>query len=188
MKSEIFPKFLEAIENGDDQAAMQVLFAYKERICRIVRHRLRSNVLQRCLDSSDLWQSAALRLLGDWKEGNVVFRTEAELVAWLSRVVRNLIASAGRAPRNQMLDLATNNHRAPQAPDEAKAAEIRDLLRHVHGQLDQPDRTMLELQLAGLTQKDLAERLGVSVSTVQRRLYEIRRRLRDALRGGNQVQ
>ncbi len=67
-------------------------------------------------------------------------------------------------------------------PDEEISAEVASWLPAFIGLLDAPTREALELsELEGLTQREVAERLGLSPSGAKSRVQRGRHKLREAL-------
>jgi RNA polymerase sigma factor (sigma-70 family) len=59
--------------------------------------------------------------------------------------------------------------------DPFKSAEMRDLMNHLMGQIqDEKSRSIIELKKEGLTNGEIAQRLGIAEVTVYRKLERIR--------------
>lgn len=136
-------------------------------------------------ESYDLAQEVYVRVLRSMKN----YRGEAHW-AYLEPIVRrvayNWIRDSHAAKRNAVLvsdevlvDLADENVSPPDAGLDQQAAAQR--LRDSIAQLPANDRTVLLLQLDGLSYEDMVAKLGLSLSAVKSRLNAARNRLKELL-------
>lgn len=117
------------------------------------------------------------------------FGGEARVSTWIYRVCLNTAMawrrSAGRQARR--LDPETDVAAlAAEAASPAARAERGDLLAHVFRALQElaaPDRSLLLLQLDGLSYRDIAEVLGVTENHVGVALNRARKRLAAQMKG-----
>jgi RNA polymerase sigma-70 factor (ECF subfamily) len=104
------------------------------------------------------------------------------LHAWVLRVARNAIVDHYRARR----PVATASEELAADDAEAKQAERAGLLASfrafIHALPAAQREAVLLTEYEGLTQAELARRLGVAVSTVKSRVQRGRKRLERALR------
>lgn len=106
---------------------------------------------------------------------------EDRLAPWLFQITRNTITDHYRKRRLPSIDLDGVERRAPEEAETAEAS-VRASLRAMVDQLPDKSREALILtEFEGLTQKQLAERLGISVSGAKSRVQRARAQLRDEL-------
>ncbi len=141
----------------------------------------------------------ALRRLGDrgraedavqetftaiWRSAASYKRERGRCAPWLYAVARNAIADRGRA----------RNEPAAEAPDEpapdpgpAERAEQGWLAWRIHralGELPERERSLIELAYwGGLSQSEIADRLGIPLGTVKTRTRTALAHLADTLEG-----
>ncbi|MEM6930557.1 MAG: sigma-70 family RNA polymerase sigma factor [Myxococcota bacterium] len=129
----------------------------------------------------DLVQQAALRLVrgvgarfaepGGWRD-------EAQRGAYLRRVVHSVQADHFRRQRPAAPEAEVAVEPAP-ARHEELTDQVADWLPHFVEQLPEPYRSaMREVELNGTSQRELADRLGLSSSGVRTRVQRGRKRLR----------
>jgi RNA polymerase sigma-70 factor (ECF subfamily) len=140
--------------------------------------RLRAFVARRVddeTDAEDIVQDVFLRIhtrldtLGD----------ESKLTAWVYQIARNAIVDhyRGRRPATGLPESVT----APEAPPEDVATELLPGLGSMLERLGAADREALFLtEVEGLTQRELADRLGLSLPGAKSRVQRARRKLRQA--------
>lgn len=166
---------VEAACAGDQQARASVLARFTP-LVRATASRLID--VDRVDDVVQESLAAALRSLPD-------LRTPAAFPSWLRLIVRK---QASRL-RGYDIDVALNDVALTDLDrvdgyetDPADQVEHRDLaavVRVALGAVSDQDRRLLELRyLAGWTNDELAELLGVTNGTIRKRLHDARRRLR----------
>lgn len=116
-------------------------------------------------------------------------RDAARLRPWLRAVAVNRARHEARVNARRLSpDSLDRGGDELAAPDEAHAAQARDALSHVLAmarRLDPDYREPLLLKaVQGLSQREIAETLGLSVTTVETRLARARRLLRRQLAAG----
>ena len=134
-------------------------------------------------DCEDVVQEVFLRML----RGLSALRDDERFGPWVYRLARNAIADHHRSARRHPIAEEMND--AEEEPpidieeDERKAEQ--DLAAYVAmfvAMLESPYREALTLtELEGLTQKEAAEMLGVSLSAMKSRVHRGRERLRAML-------
>lgn len=115
--------------------------------------------------------------------------------AYLFTIARNHLINAARRARIVSFDLVADLEAASVAEDQATPERLlsaRDELRHVQAALAQmPERrreiVMLK-KIEGLSQNEIATRLGVSVSTVEKQLTAGMRFIAEWMLGAGEVQ
>lgn len=101
--------------------------------------------------------------------------------SWFYQITRNLIIDYYRR-RREMAELPESFPAEPDLPEEDPAAALALSLNDIIQALPEPDRQALMLtEYQGLSQKQLAERLGISVSGAKSRVQRAREKLRDML-------
>ena len=111
-------------------------------------------------------------------------RDEQLLTAWVYRIARNALTDyyrrAGRTPPLQ--PVGEDNVIHPQQTDADRTREFSSCIVPMIRALPEPYREALLLsEIGGLSQKELAERLGISYSGAKSRVQRGREKLRDML-------
>jgi RNA polymerase sigma-70 factor (ECF subfamily) len=140
-----------------------------------VRRRVASDA-----DADDVLQEVALRLY----RGLSSLDDEGRFGPWMMRVARNAIADHQRArARHPVVDEphAPEPEPAPE-PEDAVAQRLAQVIALFVVQLPSPYREAITLtELQGLTQKEAAELVGISLSGMKSRVQRGRARLRELL-------
>jgi RNA polymerase sigma-70 factor (ECF subfamily) len=146
--------------------------------------RLRGFILSRVpdeADADDLLQEVFLRIHTNLQ----TVRDLQRLESWIFQITRNTIADYYRARRRSVpLDEAVyENHPAASEPEEPAALEeLASTLRDVVEALPEPYRQALLLtEFEGLSQREMAFRLGLSFSGAKSRVQRARQKVMDAL-------
>jgi RNA polymerase sigma-70 factor, ECF subfamily len=125
------------------------------------------------------------------------FRAQSSFKTWLLRVVSNAALDLGRqrGRRETIIQpgaAADNDGAGPSVPDQPtrrlERADLRRLLDDALAMLPEAQRRTFVLHAdAGLSYREVAEVLGISIGTVMSRLYYARQKLRSFLaeRTGN---
>ena len=113
-------------------------------------------------------------------------QSEEKLAAWVFRVARNAVTDYYRSPRSRpTAELGdANDLPTTEASGEAEAvtAELSACLRPMIERLPQPYRQALELtEFEGLTQQELADRVGIGLSGAKSRVQRAREQLKAML-------
>lgn len=142
---------------------------------------LRAFVQRRVADphaAEDIVQDVFVKLARQLAAGPLV----GPVPAWLFRVARNAIVDHYRARRPEA---AIPTDLAADAPSPTADADAKPLFasfrRFLHSLPAEQREALLLTEYEGLTQKALADRLGVAVSTVKSRVQRGRKNLEKAL-------
>jgi RNA polymerase sigma-70 factor, ECF subfamily len=149
-----------------------------------VAYRLAFRVLRDQVLAQDAVQEA---FLAAWRTAVSFDPARGKASTWLLTLVhRRAVDLVRREERRRADPLDPLPVASVEAVDES--AEVREQRRAVQGalaQLPQEQREALELAYyGGLTQSELAERLGVPLGTVKSRMFAALARLRDLLEAG----
>ncbi len=135
--------------------------------------RIRATVARRVRDASavdDIVQDTYLRAARGWSQ----LRSPERAPAWLARVAANVVADHFRQRR------PLTTAREPAAPEDADVlAWAAQCLPAMLDELPEPFRDALRLDLAGVTQREIARTSGISVSGAKSRVQRGRARLRE---------
>jgi RNA polymerase sigma-70 factor, ECF subfamily len=131
-------------------------------------------------DVDDVVQNVFLRM----QRGLSDLRDDERFGPWVYRVARSAIADHHRSSRRHPIaDADPADEPSPEGEDERTAEQ--DLAAYVAtfiAMLDSPYREALTLtELEGLTQREAAEMMGISVSGMKSRVQRGRQQLREAL-------
>jgi RNA polymerase sigma-70 factor (ECF subfamily) len=109
-------------------------------------------------------------------------REDEKLEAWLFQVARHAILDHFRTRSGMRRAGELPDDLSEKIPPADVSAEVASWLEPMMGLLPEDDREALRLtDLDGLRQKDLAARLGLSVTGAKSRVQRARARLKDAL-------
>jgi RNA polymerase sigma-70 factor (ECF subfamily) len=151
-----------------------------ESIWRRFSDRLRSFIRSRVPDEAtaeDILQDAFLRIHA--KMGTV--RDVDRLESWIYQITRHVIADYYRSRRTTS-ELSETQFVWEDAPEEDLVARLAADVREMAEALPEPYRDAFVLTAyQGLSQKDLAERLGISYSGAKSRVQRARQKVRDML-------
>src|SRR5262245_13241297 len=137
-------------------------------------------------DAEDLVQETYTRAL----QGSAQFTPGTNLKAWLFRILRNTFISRHRRQRHNPtiggLDTVDPNAQGPTREEWLRDDRELELLRKVVGAeieralmtLSEEARTVILLDLEGLTEVEVAQIVGCAVGTVKSRLARARATLR----------
>ena len=167
---------LEAVGRGDDDA-LGVLY---DRFGRPA-YRLAFRILRDSALAEDAVQEAFLAL---WRSADAYKRERAKPSTWILTVVHRRavdIVRREQSRRGDPLEVAPEPTSGP-ADEDAVLRERRAAVQAALTELPGEQRQALELAYyGGLTQSELAERLGVPLGTVKSRMFAGLGRLRELL-------
>ncbi len=146
------------------------------RLHRFIRVRVKEDA-----DADDILQEVFLRIHTNLDTVRELERLES----WIYQITRNCITDYYRARRTSLSleDEGIENTLAGDEPEEPGAvAELAPALRELVEALPEPYRQALILtEYEGLSQKAMAERLGLSFSGAKSRVQRARQKVMDAL-------
>jgi RNA polymerase sigma-70 factor (ECF subfamily) len=170
-------------ERADPGRLGREALAYADTLYHLARYLTRS-----ATDAEDLVQETYARALGAAHQ----FTPGTNLKAWLFRILRNTFLSQYRHERHNPMvgGLDTVAPTAPEAAQWLRGDLELDRLRKVVGEeieralmsLSDEARTVILLDLEGLTESEVAAVVGCAVGTVKSRLARARAALREQLR------
>ena len=167
---------LEAVGRGDDDA-LGVLY---DRFGRLA-FRLAFRILRDRALAEDAVQEAFLAV---WRSADAYKRERAKPSTWILTVVHRRavdIVRREQSRRGEPLEVAPEPSAGP-ADEDAVLRDRRAAVQAALTQLPGEQRQALELAYyGGLTQSELAERLGVPLGTVKSRMFAGLGRLRELL-------
>jgi len=161
---------------------------YEPEVRLVARVRLGA-ALRPYLDSMDLVQSVHRSLMSGLREDKFDISSPERLVALALTMVRRKIARRWRCHRRQHrlshagLDSAEN---LPQLlvsvcsseSDPQTVATLRDQMERLMSTLDETERRLIEMRLAGCTTAEVGRQLRLDPDVLRVRLSRLRRRLR----------
>ncbi len=169
------------LRERDESALGEVIEAYGERVAAVV-----SGILRDQDAVEDVVQTTFTKA---WFRIGA-FRGGSGLYTWLYRVAINAakdyIKGRSRRPAAPLDDQQAARLPAdtPHVLEGIERRELRKRVRSAIGELPERYRVVLALrELEGMAYDEIAEVTGLSLGTVESRLFRARRRLRDLLRG-----
>jgi RNA polymerase sigma-70 factor, ECF subfamily len=169
-----------------NQLAFQLLVErYQGRMFALARHYTRNQV-----EVEDIVQDTFLKAFTHLGS----FERQSSLYTWLARIAINtaldFLKRHGRSPVQavedlevvQALDRARPNSRSPAPDSQLERDEIARITQEVLAELPEIFRTVLVLrEFEDLPYQEIADILGISIGTVESRLFRARARFRDKL-------
>lgn len=176
-------------DNPDDETAVrQVLAGKREMFVPLLRRHYASTLRlsQRILDSEteaeDVAQEAALQAFLNLRR----LREPRQFAAWLHSIAANLARSTQRRrrplPLEPLVEGAWSIDASPTPEEVRSTRELHDTILQALDHLSNVNRdAVIGYYLEGQSYAELAELLGVPLSTIKGRLYKGRRELEPAL-------
>lgn len=172
-------ELLNAIARGDEQALAVLYDRYKSILFGLILRILHSRA-----ESEDVLQEVFLQV---WKRAADFDETRGRPFTWLVTVARSRAIDRLRSRESRERVASEAAHAAPEAVSDAvedaikseEGAVVRDALAKLP---DEQRRTLLLAYFEGLTQTEIAARLGAPLGTVKTRMRSGMTRLRELLR------
>ena len=170
-------ELVEAVARGDEQAFAALYDAYER-----VAYGLALRVLRDQALAQDAVQDAFLAV---WRTAASFDGSRASAQAWLLTIVHRRAVDLVRREERRRADVLPDDELLGAGSSTGEEAELRDRRRAAQAalaELPADQRQALELAYyAGLSQSEIAERLGVPLGTVKSRMFAGLARLRDLL-------
>lgn len=178
-------RLLRAWRGGDDAALEELTPLVYRDLRRLAGHSLRSERGSHTLQATALVHEVFLRLVG----ADVAWQDRAHFLSVAARAMRRILVdharSHGRKKRGGDRQRVTLEETAVIAPGPRPEILALDQALDRLAQLDERKAGLVELvYFGGLTQREAAEVLGVSIPTVERELRQARAWLRRELSPG----
>lgn len=166
---------------GDQLAFQRLVERHQDRLFALVRHYTRNPV-----EIEDLVQETLLKAFARLAS----FQSQSSFFTWLYRIATNTILDwlkrQGRNPVQPVEDIEVASGAVPPAimrPDARLAREeIARITQEVLAELPEIFRTVLVLrEFEDLAYQEIADVLGISIGTVESRLFRARARFKERL-------
>jgi RNA polymerase sigma factor (sigma-70 family) len=181
-----FADLLARVRGGDDVATAELVRRYERAVLRSVRSRL-SQSMRGAMDSMDVMQSVHRSLLTGVKNERFQLTTPQQLIGLAVMMVQRKVARHWRKLK-RFPTIGSHSTGSGSTPvlevissDEAPPSEIamaNDLLERFLSQLDDFDRELVRLKLAGHSSVESATILGRDPAFVRMRWSRLRQLLR----------
>ena len=178
--------FLRRIHDGDEDAARDLLLKYEAEVRLVVRRQL-PRLLRSRFDSLDFLQSVWGSFFHRVRTTPTEFDDGRHLVAFLARAAKNKVIDEYRRAGSQKGDMRREEplwadgdrpkEVAAQMETASQVAEANEAFVKLRDLVPEERRALLDLKAAGLSSREIGERLGISERTVQRVLEDLRRRV-----------
>lgn len=125
--------------------------------------------------AEDLMQDISIAL---WRNRDKMWAIPAgvQRTAWIWRVARNAaVDTLRKSPELQSLDDSMTGDMVTE--DHTLVDSLYEEISH----LDEPDRTLVRMQLAGYSYEEIAKKIGITEKNVSVRLVRIKEKLRNAM-------
>jgi len=177
------------LDHGDADAVDRLLPVVYEELRQLARSKLRSEREDHTLNATALVHEAYMKLVDQTR---VQWQNRAHFFSVAARAMRRILIDHAKArlAEKRGAGAAVATFYEDDVPRETKAEELIDLddaLRRLEV-LDERQARIVEMSFfVGLTQPEIAEALGISVSTVERSWRLARAWLSRELRGGGKA-
>ncbi len=181
-----FLEILMQARGGDRNALTRLVDQYEKKLRVVARVQL-GPALRPYLDSQDLVQSVHRSLMAGLRDEKFDISSPDQLIALTITMLRRKVARLWRRMRRQeRIDNGSNNNSdvvdlltsisAPRADPEAEA-DFRDSVSFLCEQMDDVERSILDLRLHGFAAPEIATQIGLSSVNVRVRMTRLRQRL-----------
>jgi RNA polymerase sigma factor (sigma-70 family) len=178
-------RLVQGCKAGDADAERQHFVKYITRLQLLLAARIPAGACRR-FDPGDVAQSVLISLFRAAREDRLVLERSGDLWAWLVRIAFNKLSSRLRMHMALSRSTAVEEVESEgggldrtlgflidEAPTVEEVAAIADELDHLFGPPGSPLRDLVDLRLQDMTFEEIGRRLGVSHTTVGRRLQKI---------------
>jgi RNA polymerase sigma-70 factor (ECF subfamily) len=182
-----FAGLLARVRGGDDDAAAELVRRYERAVLRSVRSRL-SRSIRGAMDSMDVMQSVHRSLLTGVRNQRFQLQTPQQLIGLAVVMVQRKVARHWRKLKrfpevgNQAAESDSFSPLEAMASDESPPSEIataNDLLDRFLSELNEFDRELVRLKLAGHSSAESAAILGREAAFIRMRWSRLRQTLRE---------
>lgn len=177
------------LQNGDAQAATDLVQRYEPELRRAVRVRLTDPRLRRLLDSADVCQSVFAQFFVRVSMGAYDLNDSGDLAALLLTMTRHKLLDKIRWMTSLRRDQRRLDEAGAQAVDRASArlpgpaeqADQNDLLAEVRRRLTDEERRVFDLRAAGREWQDVAVEMNANPDALRKKLTRALDRVADEL-------
>jgi RNA polymerase sigma-70 factor (ECF subfamily) len=174
-----FDELMRRVRKGDADAAAEIVRRFESPVRVAVRIRLTDPTLRRQFDSMDICQSVLASFFFRAACGEFDVQHPTQLVALLTKMARNKLATQARNNRRQRRDVRRVTARTPTAfaklvsrsPGPARQAEGRELLREAWQRMDHQLRQIASRRIDGQSWDQVASAMGGSAEA-RRKEYQ----------------
>jgi RNA polymerase sigma-70 factor (ECF subfamily) len=173
-----FPRLLQRVRAGDEEAAAQLFRQFEPYLRRIVRLQLTDPRLGRLIDSEDVCQSVFAVFFVRASLGEFELSSPAELLQLLSTMARNRLRDQARRCQAGRRG-GGSAHESPAAlegvaadqPTPSRIVSARERLQRVRGLLSEDERRLADQRAAGRTWAEIAAQEGLQPDAARMRLH-----------------
>lgn len=181
MENAEFQDFLQALREGDEPAAEQLLRRYEAALRRVIHLRLTDQHLRRVFDSGDIFNSILLEFLKRVRKGEFALHSLDDLGNLLVTMALNKLRSKARKERRHTGGLPEQWDPAADELSPSQAASRQDLVQEVRRRLGAFECRLHDLKAAGKTWAEVAAEVGGDPSSLRIRLARAITRVRKEL-------
>lgn len=185
-----FAELMQRASRGDLDAQTEICQHYEPKV-RVVARVLLGPALRTHFDSLDLVQSVHRSLLIGLRNEKFDISTPEKLIALANTIVRRKVARKWRRAlsyeriEHRLSDssaslVQTLSSISHASDDPVAQAEYQDQVAKICENLNDFERNMLELRLAGYTSGEVAKKLGIQMVALRVRWHRMRQRLEAA--------
>ena len=176
---------LRRVQDGDEDAARELLSRYEAEVRLVVRRQL-PRLLRSRFDSLDFLQSVWGDFFQKARRGATEFEDGRHLVAFLVRAAKNRVIDEARRSSSRRRDARREEplwgsgggprDLADEAETPSQVAEAHEAFGKLRELMPEGRREILEWKAQGLTNSEIAVRLGLSERTIQRAIEDLRKK------------
>lgn len=184
-----FERWLDGLRAGEEAAVREFCARYGEQLERVAARHIAPG-LRRRVGPESVVQSACVSFLRRARRGDYRLDDGEDLWRLLCAITLRKVREQARFHMRQRRGLdrerdgAAGGERPAPAPPPDEALAIAEELERLLGGLDEDERRLVDWKLQGLTNAEVAERMGCTERTVRRSMASLRERLEPLARGG----